>query len=255
MSGCGRLFSLPVTFVMSLVLLLSSASHADTLSFLVQKSQPKYFLDNGDDRGLCGDIYALLKKRLEPKGIKVEVSAYYTPIKRILLMVETGRADAFCGAGRNEAREKRFVYSKNPVYDVSNIVVTHRDNPYVPQSYQDLYNARIQVGALYGTSGARHLKEHLGNLVVDRFHTVEEALRLVAKKRLPFFYYHDLGLLYQVKNSELPIKALPTRFRTVSQWMIYSKKTTGHLRKTLDQEVSRMVESGEIDRIWDKYRK
>jgi NADH:ubiquinone oxidoreductase subunit len=57
-----------------------------------------------------------------------------------------------------------------------------------------------------------------------------------------------------VMYNGLPIKALPTKFRTTPHWMICSKKTPEHLRKALDQEVSSMVKSGIVERIRDKYR-
>ena len=240
---------------MALLLLGAGATRADDkLVFVAQNSQPKYFIGNPAQKGLCGDIYARLKERLAARGVGVVLPDTYLPIKRVLKRVETGEADAFCGAGRNADREKRFHYSTDPVYGVSNILVTWADNQHAPGSYGEIVDKGIRIGALFGTSGARHLRENIGHLIDDRYYTVDEALKKVADRKLDFFYYHNLGLHYQVRTSKLPIKALPTKFRTVPQWMIFSHKTSKNLQKMLDNELSAMARDGVLREIWSNYK-
>ncbi|WP_259779870.1 substrate-binding periplasmic protein [Aestuariispira ectoiniformans] len=225
------------------------------LRFVVQDSQPKYFLNTDENAGLCGDIYIALREQLGAQGISVIIDNEYTPIKRILALVEYGKADAFCGAGRNAQRESRFIYSTDAIYSVSNVVAAHSSELVTPASLDDLASMQSPVGAFYGTSSARFLKARSGITVDDKFTSLDEALKTLAgQRRIRYFYYHDLGLYYLVKTSGLPLRVLGTKFRTTPQWMIYSKKMPVELRQRLDAEVSHMVKSGMIDRIWARYK-
>lgn len=241
--------------------LLSAASvwAADmTLRVMVQDSRPKYFvLKEGEAKlariGLCGEIYAQLKQRLSSKGVVVDIPPFSTPIKRIMQMVDSGRADAFCGAGRNAQREKRFIYSSRPVYQVSNVVMTHKDNLENPKTFDDLMKTKLTVGALFGTSSARYLKSRIGDKVMDQIYSLDNALQVVAEKRMGYFFYHDLGLYYLTGNSDLPLRVVPTKFRTTPQWMIYSKKTSSELRSLVEAEIASMEKEGLLKEISEKY--
>ncbi|MCW9034137.1 MAG: transporter substrate-binding domain-containing protein [Alphaproteobacteria bacterium] len=243
------------SFLGTLFLLSTFPAKAETpsLRVLVQKSKPKFFLYEAGRLGLCDEIYLRLKERLSARGINLKIDANYTPIKRILLELEKGLGDGFCGAGRNAAREARVIYSTNPIYVVSNVVATQRDNPTNPKSFQDLAKEGVTVGAYFGTASATFLKKQKGVKVDDHFKTLKEGLERVSLGKLTYFYYHDLGLNYLVKNLPYLLRVVPTKFRTINQWMIYSKETPEHLRKAMDHEISEMIKSGEMDKIHAKF--
>jgi ABC-type amino acid transport substrate-binding protein len=227
--------------------------------FLIQDSQPKYFLTDADSDfehqkyGLCGDIYRVLQTRLKEKNINSEVRQKYLPIKRIMSNVENKASNVFCGAGRNASREQRFIYSKLPVYHVSNVVASHRDDGYNPSSYDDLKVQQGEVGALYGTSSARFLKDKIGMQPNDRFLDISAALKAVANKKVRYFYYHDLGLNYLVPASKLPLRVVPVKLRSTPQWMIYSKHMSPELTQLLDNLLKDMTDSGELKAINQLY--
>ncbi|WP_286238968.1 substrate-binding periplasmic protein [Neptuniibacter halophilus] len=236
------------------LVLISPMVQADaTVRALVQNSQPKYFLENANLGGLCGEIYQRLKSRLAQRQVELKIDTQYLPIKRILREVEMGPAGIYCGAGRNAEREKRFIYSAIPVYSVSNVVLAHQDEAYLPSSIAQLAKDGISVGALFGTSSAAYLKSHQGTEVFDKIYSLDEALRLVAKRKIRLFYYHDLGLNYLVKHSDYSLKVLPTRFRTTPQWVVYSPAMSPELRQILDQELQAMLNSGELAAINRNY--
>ncbi|MDX1736770.1 MAG: transporter substrate-binding domain-containing protein [Alphaproteobacteria bacterium] len=220
----------------------------------IQNSKPKYLLSQDSVSGLCGEIYTELQKELSKIGINFLIPNIEMPIKRILRDLEEGNADLFCGAGRNEKREEKFIYSIRPVYAVSNVLVSHRDDNLYPKSFDDLRSLDFEIGAFYGTTSSQFLKMQSGIRVNDSFTSLDEALeRIGNKQRLRLFYYHDLGLVYLVNTSGLPLRVIPTRFRTVPQWMLYSRKMDmtllGHVEKALlDIEIS-----GRLSQIQRKY--
>lgn len=233
---------------------LLAAESGKTLRALVQDSMPKYFVDQeGKVTGMCGEIYDRLAIRLGHKGIKLNIDDHVTPIKRILRSLESGKGDIYCGAGRNAKREKLFIYSSAPVYEVSNVVAAHAEDPINPKSFADLAQPHLTVGAYYGTSSAAFLMKQPGVRVNEGFHDLSDALRMVSLKKLRLFYYHDLGLNYLVKNAGYPLRVVPTKFRITPQWIIYSPYTDPELREALDKEISTMVKNGEMRAITENY--
>ena len=238
-----------------LLLLVPVTNHAGghQMIALVQDSKPKYLFENGELTGLCGDLYRALATHLEEKGVVLEIGQVALPIKRILKQVESSANKIYCGAGRNAQREKRFVYAATPVYEVSNVVAAHVDEPYLPSSFGDLAADKVPVGALFGTSSASFLKKQPGVEVVEQIYSLDEALKLLALKRLRLFYYHDLGLNYLTKNSEYSLKVLPTKFRSTPQWIIYGKTMPSELSGPLEEVLAEMERNGQLQRIISNY--
>lgn len=228
--------------------LLQSAFAAD-LVFVKQNSEPKYLADNS---GLCDQIYSELAANLSHQGIDVTVLDIPFPIKRILVMLETGQAHVFCGAGVTEERQQKFNYSWLPVYTVSNVLLAHAEETEVPASFKDIAENKWVIGAFYGTSSATYLRSHDGVLVNDNFHDLEQVTQTIAtkpKQGLRYFYYHDLGLNHYVQKSGLPLKVLPTKFRTVDQWLLLSKSMRDADRETLEQALAQLNDSGRLREI------
>lgn len=235
--------------------LTSVSAWAQPVTFLVQDSQPKYFLNDPQQKGLCGDIYQALKAKLAERQVVSDVQQHYLPIKRILAMVEQEAGHVFCGSGRNEAREKRFTFAKVPVYHVSNVLAAHASDKFEPQSFNDVIKNGNAVGALFGTSSARYLKQQIPGLVNDSFKDLHTPLKLIATPpyRLRYFYYHDLGLNYLVKSTGLSLKVVPTKFRTVPQWLIYSNHTDQATAEAIESSLQEMTQTGELGKIVGQY--
>ncbi len=238
--------------------LYNGAGHAEddilVLRAIYQNSEPKYFL-GGKDKGLCGDIYERLNQRLKQYHIHIKIPDTVLPIKRVLSELENAQADIFCGAARNKERAARFNFSKTPVYNVSYVVVARKDDPYIPTSFQDLANTQDRVGAFWGTVSASFLKSHQGVRVSDQHVNLWAGVENVINGQLRYFYYHDLGLYYLLKEKQLTqLRVLPTKFITLPQWMLYGKHLSSGVREILDREIRDMAYTGEIDFLWSKYK-
>lgn len=228
---------------------------AADFTFLQQNSQPKYMLEDPDQKGLCGDLYTSISKRLAEQGFSVEIPAHYLPIKRIFALVESTPGNVFCGATRTPERLTRFRYSSVPLYRVSNVLLARADDPVNPASYQELRSLGETVGALYGTSSTRVLKRELGDLVNESFTDLNAPMKLIGAPpyRLRYFYYHDLGLNYIVKNSPYPLRVIPTKFRSFEQWFIYNPETPVPTIDAIEAVIHEMKVSGELDTIVGRY--
>ncbi len=235
-----------------LVFPASAADRAEVIA-LVQKSAPKYFLADPANKGLCGDIYEELKKRLSGQNIDLKINQHFTPIKRILETLKTGTNTLFCGASRDPEREKVFLFSSEPLYEVSNILVTHRQNSENPSSIEDLINSDATVGTYFGTGSSEFLKKAGVERINERFQSVAKGLQSVASGEIDYFFYHDLGLLYSLSRSNLSLRPVPTKFRSYNHWMMYSGKMAPDLQKKVDLEVSRMINEGVIEGIRKRY--
>lgn len=249
----------PMQMLVASVAVLTSAlalnTQAETLTFLVQNSQPKYFLHQGEKLGLCGEIYFQLSKKLKLRNVDSIVYPHYIPIKRIFSMVEMGPNYVFCGSSRTAAREERFDFVNTPLYLISYALLAHSDEKTDPSNFEELKATRGTVGALFGTRSALSLKDKLGHQVNDSFLEFDTPLRMMSTPpyRLRYFYYHDLGLNYIAKESGLPLKVLNSRFKTGAQFLIHSKNLKPETVDALSQALIEMEKTGELDKIVQKY--
>lgn len=239
-----------------LILLLGSIkAKAEDLIFLAQDSQPKYLMQNGQVGGLCGEIYHALQSKLQARHISSELPSYYVPIKRIFKLLEEGDHYVFCGANHSPDRETRFKFAPQPVYQVSYVLAAHVQDNDTPHTFQDILNGQGVVGALYGTQSSRYLKSQLKGRVNDSFTDIISGLTLIehAPDRLRYFYYHDLGLNYVIKEHKLSLKVLKAKLKASSQWLIYSKNLSPEIAQALEASLNELESSGALATIGSHY--
>ena len=227
--------------------LLGSGSYAADIVFVKQNSEPKYLPDHS---GLCDQIYAELSQRLSRQGISTTVDEAFYPVKRILAMLEAGQGHAFCGAGVTDERKTLYVYSKIPVYHVSNVILAHKEETVIPTSFAEIAEKQLVIGSFYGTSSSTWLMHQPGVQVSDKHVELDDVVKLISdQKGLRYFFYHDLGLNYYVRKSGLPLQVLPTRYRTIPQNMLYSRELPDALRNAVEDALQDMQDEGVMEQI------
>jgi len=237
--------------VLSIALSILNIAVASDVTFVRQNSKPKYLPDNS---GLCDQIYSTIQERMAAQGVDVAVVSENMPIKRILKLLEVGEADLFCGAGLTDERTKLYLYSELPVYDVSNVIVAHEEESVIPVSFEQIAIDKLVIGAFYGTSSSKWLMSHEEVIVSDNHHSLDNVMELIASKRsLRYFFYHDLGLEHYVRTSGLPIKVMPTKFRTIPQWLLYSRSAEPKHIQMIEDIMRDMTESGELAAIQEQF--
>ena len=242
-----RLCYSPILSLVMLILVGMGQASANTVNALYQNSQPKYFDEmdretyGASGNGICGDFYALMAEKLLDRSsdevVNIKIDQTYLPIKRIMNVVEEDHA-IFCGAGRNADREKRFVYSTSPVYDVSNVVAWRKTDLFEASSFAELSTREQPIGVVLGASSGKFVAKQPKVFVTDSFRNPLLALQAVADGRIRNFYYHDLGIEWLIVSNKLPLRVGSKKFRTVPQWLIMSKNLPEPVRKVLDDVVT-----------------
>lgn len=223
----------------------------------IQDSVPKYVGSSITARseGLCNRIYAEIGRRIQDKGVTVKSVTTATSIVRILRGMDIGRVDGFCGAGRNKGRESKYLFSKHPVFYNNIVMVTHRNNKNLPKSFSDIEQSGDVVMAFYGTTGASRLKKTTKIQVDDRFMSLIQPLRLIAsQKRHKYFYYHELGVAYLIRQNKLPLKLLQLDDNLLPQWMAYSQKIDPDVLKIVEQAIDDMARDGTLKDIAAQFK-
>ncbi|WP_196158648.1 ABC transporter substrate-binding protein [Reinekea sp. G2M2-21] len=236
---------------LAMFFLLGSVSHAADIVFVKQNSEPKYLPDQS---GLCDQIYAELSKRLSEQGITTTVDEAFYPVKRILAMLEAGQGHAFCGAGMTDERKTLYVYSKIPVYHVSNVILAHKEETVIPTTFAEIAEKQLVIGSFYGTSSSAWLMHQPGVQVSNNHVSLDNVVKLISdQKGLRYFFYHDLGLNYYVRTRGLPLQVLPTRYRTIPQNMLYSRALPEALRNAVEDALQDMQDEGVMTHIQQQY--
>lgn len=109
---------------------------ASDIVFLRQNSAPKY-AQGPKENGLCDLIYKELTEYLKKNSIETKILSTNFPIKRIIIMLDANEGNIFCGASMTAERKDKLIYSKTPVYSVSNVLITHKENFYYPSSIEE----------------------------------------------------------------------------------------------------------------------
>lgn len=184
------------------LLFLYPAAEAVSIELIsgFQDTQPKYIIKGGKLSGICTDILRKIETYLAPKAIKIKLPLGYTPLKRIFREMENGKTHLYCGAGFNKKRAGKLLYSAQPLYNVQNLIVGRSDDPINVVGIEDLMARKMSVLTLRGTSTERYLRSH-GVLIspISPFNVIN-ALNLIKHGRLNYFVYHDIGLLYHIKE-------------------------------------------------------
>jgi len=172
------------------------------------------------------------------------------------MRVREGTTHLYCGAGRNAEREALYNYSPTPLYNVQNIVIASAAEEIYPKDFAALALMNSHVGGVFGASSTKYLKKQKDLMVVDSFINIEEGMWAINNGRIRYFFYHDLGLLYNLKKTQMTdtLKVVPTVFREYQHWMISSKTLPGDITEKLNNAITDIYNDGTIETIKAAYR-
>jgi len=232
-----------------------SAEEPHVLHVGFQDTQPKYISEDGVFSGVCPDIYRAIEDRLEGR-VRIVFPESFTPRRRILHFLERGSLHMDCGAGFSRQRASRFIFSGEPLYEVSHRLAVKAGLQEPPDSFTDLDERQSRIGVLPGTAVTRYLKDKIGGgprLVPVQ--TPKEGLRLVSLGRLEGFYYHSLGLNYLLQQYEGAgtLRTTDHRFHVYGHWMMYSPQLDPSLIAMVEEALAGLRSDGTIAAILDAY--
>jgi len=234
---------------------ISSLADAQELKTEFQDTQPKYIKTETGFEGVCVDIMHELQKRLSNHGMSIVFPRSFTPPKRIRAHLAEGTTDLHCGAARSKKREKIFGFSKQPLYLVNTVVVGRADETIEIRSIDDLIKSQASVSTVYGTNTHRLLSSQNGLLLGPIPRGPEGGLSMVEKGRTRFFIYHDLAIVWIIKQSgkESLFRIQPAVLRHYSHWMMYSPHLDQSVRQLIEDELQELHKSGASETIMASY--
>jgi len=237
--------------------LFFSFIHASPILFktAAQDSNPKYFLDDGQMKGLCIEIMHALES-VNPE-IKFQGQNVFLPFKRMSRMLKEGELDLFFGFVKNESREKEYVFIDPPLYKVNHVVAVLKEDNVKVDSFADIRSLGKEgkIMTTFGTSTKRYLDKQGGLIIYNHGKTISANLKMLLRKRGRFVYYHNLGLITSIKKDHLEdkIKVLSTSFREYSQYIAFSKHVSKEKVQIIKKALEKLKLNGKLDSIFRKY--
>ena len=131
------------------------------------------------------------------------------------------------------------------------------DDPVNISSFDDIRSLGTEgtIITVTGAAAGRFLKKQEGLHVEDRAKTPTSLLDMLIAKRGRFAFYHDLGLRDVIKKEGLEnkVKLLPTSFLKYHHSLAFTNGTSAETVKKVQDALDRVVASGELEKIQQKY--
>lgn len=220
-------------------------------------SAPKYIIDqNGTiTAGVCFDILTAVKV-VDPE-IKFVGANEVLPFKRLEKMLDDGELDIFFGFLRNKTREEKYQFVEVPLYTVKHVAAALKEDKILITGFDDFRrlgkNGRILTMA--GAATGKYLEQQGGMEVMPMGQSMDHLIRLLLFKRGRFIYYHNLGLVYTVKEQKLTnkLRILPASFYDYHHWAACSKQTPKSTIIRVEAAIRRLIDDGTVQKIYDNY--
>ncbi|WP_269532127.1 ABC transporter substrate-binding protein [Chitinimonas sp. BJYL2] len=214
---------------------------------------PKYIFDQGKASGICPDVLRAMER--QDPGIQfIDVNR---PRSMLLIErgLELGQIGVACALLDSPRRNEVAIRLPTPVYKVREQVVGRVNDPLEVANIAQLRDSGALVTTYRGAGYVDQLRAQ-GIRVDDESSDALAALRKVAGGRARYFYMNDLTLAHLLLehgfNHELRI--LPTVFNERPIWFWVSRKLPAGTAERLAKGLGQLNASGELDRIFQKYR-
>ena len=201
---------------------------------------------------LCIKLAEAVGKKVGAKNSGVEF-IMVTPANRIPF-IEQGKADMECGSTTNNAERRQKVAFTVPHFITGARMLVRAEKPY--ERIEDLGGKK-----LVSTKGTTPLKavesanrERLLGISIVEAPDHAKAVEMVEKGEAEAFVMDDV-LLYGLAANRPNPKALKVvgKFLTTEPLAIMMSKNEPEFKKIVDTEMRRMINSGEIYAIYDKW--
>ena len=201
---------------------------------------------------LCKDVAEAVRKRL---GLKTLDIAYLpvTPATRIAA-ITSGKADLECGATTNNAERRQKVAFTIPHYITGTRFAVRADSP-----LSEL--AQFEHHVLVSTTGSTPFKT-IASANSDRLLGIDvrgvpdnaAAMQMLASKSADGFAMDDVQLYGLIAESPNPAQfKVVGKFVTIEPLAIMLSKDDAAFKKVVDEEMRRLILSGEAGRIYERW--
>ena len=221
------------------------------MSVAIDHSPPYSYIDEkGRPRGLIVDVMDSLSAKLPYAFEYVEC-----PWARCLKLVEQGEIDLLPGIKKTPTREAVFVFIEPAFFNQANHFRFYSLKTSKPiTQFDDLTS--LTIGALRGAS---HTPEFDDNSSINKtlFVDVSSMFNALEKQRIDAFIYHDdtINPLLNEFDTRNAITASPLNLPGKRQGYIVISKDSKHIMRIpeITEQLSNMVENGDLERIFKQY--
>ncbi len=221
-----------------------------------ESSVPFSYVDHGKPVGyaldLCWRMAEVVRRKTGMKDMPVKL-LQVTPANRVEI-VKTGKADMECGSTTNNAERRRDVSFTIPHFITGARLL-------VPAASTVTRLEDLEGKKLVSTKGTTPLKaaqqanrERLLRIELLEAPDHEAAVVMVEKGQADAFVMDDVLLFGLMANRPDPSKLkVVGRFLTTEPLAIMLPKEDPQFKKLVDDEMRRLIQSGEIQAIYDKW--
>ncbi len=201
---------------------------------------------------LCKDVAEAVRKHLGLKSIAIDYLPV-TPATRIDA-IASGKADLECGATTNNAERRLKVAFTIPHYITGTRFAVRADSPLSELSQFENHVLVSTVGSTPLKTVDQANRDRLIHIDVRPVPDNGTAMQMLANKTADGFAMDDVQLYGLIAESADPRQfKVVGKFITIEPLAIMMSKDDPAFKKVVDDEMRRLIRSGDADRIYDRW--
>ncbi|MBS6106652.1 MULTISPECIES: ABC transporter substrate-binding protein/permease [Anaerococcus] len=224
----------------------SEKEEGKVLDFGTSADFPPYEYYEGDEIvGIDPDILRAIGDYMG-----VEVRLHDMDFNNIIASIDSGKIDGGAAGFTVTEERKKSVNFTDSFTKTSQIIITRKDSDI--KEVEDLNNG-VKIGTQLGTIGDTIAKDDFGEENVNSFNKVPDAILSLQNKKIDAVIL-DKHSAENFVNANKDLTIIETPYLE-EEYAIAISKDNPELLEDMNEAIAALKESGEIDKIMDKYQK
>lgn len=224
----------------------SEKEDGKVLDFGTSADFPPYEYYEGDEIvGIDPDILRAIGDYMG-----VEVRLHDMDFNNIIASIDSGKIDGGAAGFTVTEERKKSVNFTDSFTKTSQIIITRKDSDI--KEVEDLNNG-VKIGTQLGTIGDTIAKDDFGEENVNSFNKVPDAILSLQNKKIDAVIL-DKNSAENFVNANKDLTIIETPYLE-EEYAIAISKDNPELLEDMNEAIAALKESGEIDKIMDKYQK
>lgn len=236
------------------MLVLACTAHAVDIVTPTYESRPKFYVDDGQIKGLCIDVLKAVE-RLVP-DIHFVLSAG-VPLKRVELGTRNGSYDLLLCATPTPDRTSQLRMVDVPIYTVRDVLFVRANDPLADATLDDIRKlASDNVILTYAGTGQLDWLSAQEGLVLDVPAPNPQAVfEKLEYKRGRFVFAGEAAGANVMRMPQFAgkFRMLPTPVRTMGRYFFFSPKTPAAVVAKVEAALKELAHRGELKAIASTY--
>ncbi len=210
-----------------------------------QGAPPKYI--NGEElSGIAFDIFVTLKKKLKDHGIDITWDGNFKTMVEIQELLQSCKVDFFVGMAKTPERQKKFVFSKMPIYSINSLLL-------LKKGIKDV--SKIRIGVISSTKTSKELPQSMkDNAEFVKISSIDKAMAMLLNGKLDGIFYNSMSLGYYYSKHRNLLYPVLMFSRKYYQYVVFSRCVNPKVVEEANKAIEDMIKSGKIEEIIKKYR-